>query len=67
MDTVLTQRQNEVMLLTCRGKSAKEIAKEIHISPRTAEEHRSESIRRLGAKNLIQAVAIFASSHPVTA
>ncbi len=48
---LLTGRENEILLLVARGLSAKEIAQDIDIAPRTVERH-IENIRlKLRARN----------------
>jgi len=46
--TKLTSRQREVLQLLAEGKSAKEIAKALHISARTAEFHKYRMMEELG-------------------
>ena len=41
----------EILTLIARGQSAKEIARDLDISVRTAETHRQNIRRKLGAKN----------------
>lgn len=53
----LTPRRREVLQLIAEGKSAKEIAKILHISSRTAEFHKARLLRVLGldtAADLVQ-------------
>ena len=45
----LTPRQREVLQLVAEGHSAKEIARLLHISPRTAEFHKARLMETLGA------------------
>lgn len=54
----LTPREQEVMAWVARGKSAWEIGEILHISKRTVDEHVQAAIRKLGAANRTQAVAI---------
>jgi DNA-binding NarL/FixJ family response regulator len=44
----LTPRQREVLQLFAEGRSAKEVAKSLHISTRTAENHKSRIMKLLG-------------------
>jgi DNA-binding NarL/FixJ family response regulator len=44
----LTARQRTVLRLVAEGKSAKQIAGELKISPRTAEFHKNALVERLG-------------------
>ena len=47
----LTARQREVLQLVAEGHSAKEIARLLHISPRTAEFHKARLMQALGAES----------------
>jgi DNA-binding NarL/FixJ family response regulator len=63
----LTPRQREVLQLVAEGRSAKEIAAVLHISPRTAEFHKARLMATLGAQNtaeLIQHAMRFGLSAP---
>jgi DNA-binding NarL/FixJ family response regulator len=53
----LTDRQCEVVSLVCRGRSNAEIARELHISPRTAEHHVANILEKLGVSSRTEAVA----------
>lgn len=50
-NVALTAREVEVLELICQEYTAKEIADELFISPRTAEGHRRSLIEKLGVKN----------------
>lgn len=58
-DKPLTLKQVEIMRKTAEGLSAKEVAREMDISPDTVRGHIKEIFLRLGAKNKGQAVEIF--------
>ena len=47
----LTARQREVLQLLAEGRTMKEIANILHISPRTVESHKYEIMKVLGAGN----------------
>lgn len=47
VDDELTQRQVEILTLIARGKSAKEIAFELGLSPKTVDVHRARIMERL--------------------
>ncbi|WDP91852.1 MAG: response regulator transcription factor [Desulfobacter sp.] len=49
----LTSREQEVMGLVANGMSSKKIAKQLYISPKTVENHRSNIMRKLQLKNVI--------------
>lgn len=57
-DRSLTPREREVLWWAGEGKSAQEIAKLLRIAKRTVDEHTQKAIRKLGAANRTQAVAI---------
>lgn len=50
----LTEREREVMMLALAGKSNKEIGRDLSISPRTVEIHRSRVMQKTGAPNLLE-------------
>ncbi|HEY1860727.1 MAG TPA: response regulator transcription factor, partial [Gemmataceae bacterium] len=52
----LTPRQREVLQLVAEGRSAKEIAAVLHISPRTAEFHKARLMESLGAQNMAELI-----------
>lgn len=47
----LTKREKMILKLLATGKSARQIAKELHISPATAETHRKRVREKLAARN----------------
>ncbi len=48
---VVTDREKEVLQLIFEGYTTKEIAEQLHISPRTVETHRKNMLERSGAKS----------------
>jgi DNA-binding CsgD family transcriptional regulator len=56
--TRLTRREREVLTWAARGKSAWEIGKILKITKRTADEHALAAVRKLGATNRTEAVAL---------
>lgn len=54
----LTARETEVLHLVADGRSAREIAKLLSITSRTVDEHVQAAVRKLGARNRTNAVAI---------
>lgn len=60
--TSLSDREIEVMKLTCEELSSKEIAERLHISDRTVQNHRANLIQKLGVRNTIGMVR-FAYEH----
>ncbi len=49
---VLTPREREVLTLVSEGLSTRQIADHLFISPRTAEHHRQNLMRKLGVRSL---------------
>ena len=47
----LTNREREVLQLVAEGYTGQEIAKRLSVSPRTAEQHRANVMRKLGLQN----------------
>ncbi|MEW5726504.1 MAG: LuxR C-terminal-related transcriptional regulator [Pseudomonadota bacterium] len=56
--TVLTSKQLRVLSLLTRGKSNKQIAKELELSPNTVKAHVSEILRRLGVSTRAEAIVL---------
>ena len=52
----LTAREREVFHLVIDGKTTKEVAKQLGISPKTAENHRSRLMEKLGVHNTAELV-----------
>jgi DNA-binding CsgD family transcriptional regulator len=53
----LTPRQAEVLLLLEQGRSTKQIAQELHLSPETVKNHVRNLLRALGVNSRLEAVA----------
>jgi len=53
----LTDRQIEVLSLLCQGHGNADIARRLHISPRTAEHHVAGIYAKLGVSSRVEAVA----------
>ena len=58
----LTDREREVLKLLLAGKTSKEIASALAISPRTAEAHRHNLLRKFGAGSTKELMSMSASS-----
>jgi two-component system response regulator FixJ len=58
----LTQREREIMRELATGLSNKEIARVLDLSVRTVEMHRANAMRKLGAGNVIELVALVAAA-----
>ncbi len=58
----LTPREREVLQLITNGQSNKEAGRELGISPRTVEVHRSRVMEKLGARNTADLVRIVLTS-----
>ena len=53
----LTQREQEVLRLVAKGRSGKQVATQLGISPKTVERHKTRIFAKLGVPN--QAAAAF--------
>jgi DNA-binding NarL/FixJ family response regulator len=62
--TILSPRELEILRLVARGLENAEIAAELSISPRTAKNHLSNVLAKLGMTNRVQA-AIYAVRHGI--
>lgn len=49
--TVLTERETEVLKLVAKGRSTRQIADRLHLSPHTVQTHRKSIIRKLNIKS----------------
>ena len=54
---LLTNREKQALVAIVRGLTNKEVARELGISPRTAEFHRANIMRKLAVRNLAELVA----------
>jgi DNA-binding NarL/FixJ family response regulator len=54
--SVLTPREREVLQLIAEGKSTKVIAKELFVSAKTIEWHRSQLMKKLGVQSVAELV-----------
>jgi len=50
--TLLTPRQTEILRLVASGRTTKEIARDLGISPKTVEFHRSRLMERIGVRDV---------------
>lgn len=53
---ILSPKEREVLKLVAEGFTSKEIGQKMGISPRTADVHRHNLIRKLGLRNRVEAV-----------
>jgi DNA-binding CsgD family transcriptional regulator len=53
---ILTPREKVALAQIVRGHSSKEIARDLDISPRTVEFHRTNLLKKIGAKNTVDLV-----------
>lgn len=53
----MTRRERQIAMLLTEGKTSKEIARDLEISHRTVESHRSRMIDKFGARNSADLVA----------
>lgn len=61
-DSVVTEREREVLMLAARGLSNKAIARELRLSVRTVQAHLNHIFNRLGVSSRTEA-AVFGLSH----
>jgi DNA-binding response OmpR family regulator len=54
----LTQRESEVLMWIARGKSNRDIAEILHLSPRTVNKHLEQIYAKLGVENRASAAAL---------
>ncbi len=54
--SALTDRQLQVLRLVAEGKSTKEVARDLHISPKTADATRREVMRRLNIDSVAELI-----------
>ena len=66
-ESVLTEREREVVQLLAEGKSNKEVAVALDISVKTAETHRAAIIRKLGVDSLAELVRYAIRTHLIDA
>jgi PAS domain S-box-containing protein len=59
----LTSRQGEVLRLLEHGRSTRQIAQELHLSPETVRNHVRHVLRALGAHSRLEAVAMARREH----
>ena|SRR5215831_7754083 len=59
---LLTQRQRQMLQLLAQGKSMKEVASRLHMTPRTVVFHKYKVMQRLGMKSSAELVR-FALKH----
>lgn len=60
----LSERELEIIYLLCKGKTNKEIASELYLSPRTIESHREHLYEKTATKSAV-ALAIYAIKHGI--
>ncbi len=53
-EMMLSQRENEILLLLSEGYSSKEIADKLFISEFTVQTHRKNMLRKMGFRNFYQ-------------
>lgn len=58
----LTQRELEVLQLTCEGLTASEIGEQLFITKRTVEGHRRNILEKIGGKNMTNMI-VYAIQH----
>jgi len=59
MENPLTERESEVLSLVAEGKTTKEIAKELYLTPGTIRNYISSILEKLNVSNRIEAISRF--------
>jgi PAS domain S-box-containing protein len=62
----LTPRQTEILRQLERGRSTRQIAQELHLSPETVRNHVRHLLKALGVHSRLEAVAVARREHLVT-
>lgn len=57
----LTDREKNIIQLICCGRTTREIAEKLHISPRTVETHRKNILHKLNVKNVAELINLIQS------
>ncbi|HEX6348758.1 MAG TPA: response regulator transcription factor [Candidatus Dormibacteraeota bacterium] len=57
----LSEREDEILALTARGATSAMVARKLGIAPKTVDNHVQNILRKLNARNRVQAAAIFSS------
>lgn len=60
----LTRREAEVLRSIVAGRSNKEIARDLSLSPRTVENHRANLMKKLDVRHLSQLVTLWLTANP---
>ena len=55
-ETLLSEREIEIVRLVAKGKITKEIADQLYVSVRTIETHRSRIMKKLGVSNTAEMI-----------
>jgi len=58
----LTHREREVLMLVAKGLAAKQVARQMGISPKTVEQHKTRIFAKLGVPNAAAAVGLLLSA-----
>ncbi|MFF1414495.1 response regulator transcription factor [Streptomyces sp. NPDC058289] len=59
----LSPREHQIALLAAQGHSNRAIAEQLHVSPRTAEHHVANALRKLGISSRTQLAAELATTN----
>lgn len=59
LQEILTKRELEVASLLVRGWENKEVGNQLHISPRTVEDHRWAILKKAKARNVVELTRAF--------
>jgi DNA-binding NarL/FixJ family response regulator len=65
-NTGFSAKEIEIIRLSCKQKTARQISRQVYLSERTVEQYRSNIIKRIGARN-IAGIIKFALQHGIIA
>jgi len=60
----LSPRERQILALAARGLPAKQVARQLGISPKTVEQHKTRIFAKLGVQNQTAAVSVAFRHHP---
>jgi len=60
----ISQREHDVLTLTARGLTEREIGEELDLSVRTVQSYLSSVVYKLNARNRVNAVVIYLQKNP---
>jgi two-component system response regulator FixJ len=67
MISTLSNRERQIALMLAAGRTSKEAAFDLGISPRTAEAHRQAVMEKLGLKSVVELAHVMIATGQMTA